>query len=148
MRVLAILHTRMLVLSMHPEEAYVTEALHLGVKRYVVESTPIAEIVQEVRVVINGNTYIGSGLSFTPSFAPGTPAEAPQSRFHKLTEREIEALKLVADGRTGKEVGDELVMAERTAEFHRSHILHKLGLKTNGELVVYAVKHHLLPKPR
>ena len=139
----------MLVLSMHPEEAYVTEALHLGVKRYVVESAPIDEIIQEVREIINGNTYIGSGLSFTPSFAPGrTPAEAPQSRFHKLTEREVEALKLVAGGRTGKEVGDELVMAERTAESHPSHILHKLGLKTYGDLVVYTVKHYLLPKPR
>ena len=101
-----------------------------------------------VRAIINGNTYIGPGLSFTPSFALGTPTEAPPSGFDKLTEREIEVLKLVADGRTRKEIVDELVMAERTAESHRSHILRKLGLKTHGDLAVYAVKHHLLPKPR
>jgi two-component system response regulator NreC len=137
--------TKLLILSMHTEEAYVTEALRLGAKGYVVKGAGTGEVVTGVRAVHNGETFISPGLAISRSFTPGQEAP-PTSGFDRLTEREVEVLKLVAAGNTSKEIGEQLNIAGRTAEAHRSHILCKLGLSSHSDLLVYAVKHDLLTK--
>lgn len=131
---------------MHTEEAYVTEALRLGAKGYVVKGAGTGEVVAGVRAVHRGETFISSGLVLSPSAGEGEMATPPKSGFDRLTDREVEVLKLVAAGMTSKEIGEQLNMAGQTAESHRSHILRKLELKSHGDLVVYAIKHDLLTK--
>jgi DNA-binding NarL/FixJ family response regulator len=126
---------------MHTEEAYVTEALRLGV----VKGAGTGEVLTGVRAVHNGDMFISPALTIAHSFTPGQEMP-PTSGFDRLIEREVEVLKLVAAGNTSKEICEQLNIAGRTAETHRSHIFHKLGLSSHSDLVVYAVKHDLLTK--
>jgi DNA-binding NarL/FixJ family response regulator len=140
--------TRMLVLSMHFDDAYVTEALRLGATGYIVKGAPSAEIVEGVRVVADGGNYFSSGVS-PDAIAIATGARNDvKSSFASLSDREVDVLSLIAEGKTSKQIGEALDIGARTVETHRVHMLRKLGLKSSTDLYGYAIKHALLIRRR
>ena len=138
--------TRVIVLSMHANEAYVLEALRHGAAAYVLKETSSAELVQAVRAVVAGRRYLSRPLSERALEAYVQRAEAtPLDLYETLTTREREVLHLAAEGCSNSEIAARLSISPRTAETHRSNLMQKLGLHSQTELVRYALRRGIIP---
>ena len=141
-------HTRVLVLSMHADDAYVMEALRCGAHGYLLKEAPASELITGVRSVGNGQYFLSTAISdrARESFDSAREKTAPTA-FSTLTKRELQVLAQVGEGITSREIGEHLGIGTRTVETHRAHIMHKLGLRTHNDLISFAVRHNLLTKP-
>lgn len=138
--------TRVVMLSMYADSAYVLEALRCGASGYVLKGGQARELLDAVRAVAAGHSYFSPKLAqyrghHNTEMAPSAGIDPHDM----LTPREREVLQQAAEGRTCREIGASLHISERTAEMHRSHLMRKLGLKTQTELVRYALHRGLLP---
>ena len=136
--------TGIVVLTMQSEPAFAREALRAGALGYVLKEAADDELVQAVRAVADGGTYLnprlGARLAAEPPSPPGPPDD--------LTEREAEILRLIALGHTNGEIARQLFLSVRTVESHRAHVQQKLRRTTRAELVRYALEHGLVaPRP-
>jgi two-component system response regulator NreC len=138
--------TRVVVLSMHGEEAYARTVLLGGAGAYVLKEAGVQELVRAIREVVAGRRYISPPLpqDILDSQAP-SGATRPPDPFETLTPREREVLLLTADGQTGAEISKRLYISVRTVESHRINLMRKLRIRNQKELVRYAVEHRLLP---
>jgi DNA-binding NarL/FixJ family response regulator len=139
-------HTRVVILSMHANEAYVLEALRNGAAGYVLKDSSAADLVHAVREVVAGRRYLSSPLSERAIEAYIRKAtDVTLDPYEMLTNREREVLYLAAEGRTNTEIADQLSISPRTAETHRANLMHKLGLRTHTDLIRYALRRGILP---
>ena len=129
------------VLTMHDESPYVTEALRAGARGYLLKTQSLAELLEALRQVQNGNVYVSPGLwrDVVDSYRSGE--EAPPD---PLTPREREVLQLIAEGHTTKEIAAALHISFKTAESHRSHLMTKLDIHVAAGLVRYAIRRGLV----
>ena len=135
---------KVLVLSMQDDPAYVREAFASGASGYVLKEAADTELVDAVRQVADGGSYVHPTLG-----ARLIAAEAEERRRAEedpLSEREREILRLLALGHTNQEIAKMLYISVRTAEAHRAHIMRKLRLSTRAELVRYALQEGLLER--
>ena len=138
--------TRVIVLSMHANEAYVLEALRHGAAAYVLKETSSAELVQAVRAVVAGRRYLSRLLSERALEAYAQRAAAtPLDLYETLTTREREVLHLTAEGCSNTDIAARLSISPRTAETHRNNLMRKLGLQSQTELVRYALRRGIIP---
>jgi two-component system response regulator NreC len=139
-------HTRVVILSMHANEAYVLEALRNGAAGYVLKDSSAADLVQAVREVVAGRRYLSAPLSERAIATYIQKAsDVALDPYEMLTNREREVLHLAAEGRTNAEIADQLSISPRTAETHRANLMHKLGLRTHTDLIRYALRRGILP---
>jgi len=139
-------HTRVVILSMHANEAYVLEALRNGAAGYVLKDSSAADLVHAVREVVAGRRYLSSPLSERAIAAYIQKAsDVALDPYEILTNREREVLHLAAEGYTNAEIADQLSISPRTAETHRANLMHKLGLRTHTDLIRYALRRGILP---
>ena len=131
--------TQVVVLTMQADPAYARAALQAGADAYVLKEAAERELVDAVRAVAAGETYLNPALGARIARAPAQ-AEAPDD----LSERELEVLRMIALGHTNAEIGEQLFLSVRTVETHRSHIQRKLGRTSRAELVRYALDRGLL----
>jgi two-component system response regulator NreC len=131
--------TAIVVLTMQNEPAFAREALRAGAKGFVVKHAAGKELVQAIRDVAGGGTYINPQLGARVAAEP-----AVQGLPGGLTEREVEILGLIALGYTNPEIAEKLFLSVRTVETHRANIQGKLGLSSRAELVRYALDHDLV----
>lgn len=133
---------KVLVLSMQDDPRYVREAFAQGANGYVLKEAADAEVVQAVREIAAGGSYVhpvlGARMVAAEAEARAAAAADP------LSDREREVLRLLALGHTNQEIAKQLYISVRTAETHRAHIMQKLNLSTRAELVRYAIAHGLL----
>lgn len=135
--------TRIVVLTMHDDPAYAREALRAGASGYVLKEAADAELVQAVRTVMDGGTYLQPELG---ARLAQTPESSEQGLPDDLTEREAEVLGLLALGHTNQEIAQKLFLSVRTVESHRAHIQQKLRLSSRADLVRYALDHGLVER--
>jgi DNA-binding NarL/FixJ family response regulator len=131
-----------LLLSMHDDERYLFEALKAGASGYVLKRAADKDLVDAIRSVARGNSFIsphaeGTLLKKVLDDPDGDPTE-------KLTPREREVVKLIAEAYTNKEIAAILNLAEKTVESHRANVLAKLGMRDRVELVRYAIRRGLI----
>lgn len=126
------------VLTMQDEPAYARTALGAGALGYVLKEAADAELVQAVRAVAAGESYLNPRLGARIAAAP--PPGPPDG----LSEREAEVLRLIALGHTNAQIASRLYLSVRTVETHRAHIQQKLRLADRAELVRYALEHELV----
>ena len=139
-------HPRIIVLSMYSNEAYVLEALGNGASAYVLKDSSSADLVHAVREVAAGRRYLSPPLSDRAIEAYQEKAKAATlDRHESLTTREREVLQLAAEGHTSTEIAARLGISSRTAEAHRSNLMHKLGLHTQADLIRYALRRGIIP---
>jgi DNA-binding NarL/FixJ family response regulator len=139
--------TRLLVLSMYSNEAYVLEALRAGALGYVIKESSSDVLVYAIREVMAGHHYLGPPLSERSLVTYLEKAGAgAHSTYETLTPREREVMKLTAEGYSSPEIADRLVLSPRTVETHRANIMRKLELRTTADLVRYAIRHGILPQ--
>lgn len=130
--------TSVIVLTMQDEPAFARRALQAGASAYVVKHSAAKELVDAIRVVMAGETYISPSLGAKLAAEPvdqGPPDE--------LTPREVEVLGLLAKGFMNPEIAEKLVLSVRTVETHRANIQRKTGIATRAELTAYARDHEL-----
>ncbi len=138
--------TRVIVLSMHSDEAYVLEASKSGAMGYVLKEANPTDLIQGVHEVIAGRRYLSAPLSeraIEVYFQRGQ--EAGEDPYETLTTREREVLQLAAQGLTNHGIAAALSISSRTVEIHRANMMHKLGLRHQADLVRYAARRGLLP---
>ncbi len=129
--------TRTLLLSVHSEEAYVVQALQLGVQGYLVKTQAAGDILRAIREILDGRIYLSPCISRTVVEAGLAQMTPPADA---LSSRERQVLQLVAEGKLSKEIADVLSVSVRTAEAHRARIRMKLGVRSTAGLVRYAVR--------
>ena len=138
--------TRVVILSMYANEAYVLEALRNGAAGYVIKEASAAQLVQAVREVSAGRRYLSPPLSENAIEAYIQKAQAtPLDLYETLTTREREVLHLAATGNSNIEIADRLGISSRTAETHRANLMRKLGLHSQTELIRYAMRRGIIP---
>ena len=140
------IHTRVVILSMHASETYVLEALRHGAAGYVLKDANPTELVQAVREVRAGRRYLSQGLSERAIDAYAEKAQAaPADAYETLTTREREVLQLAAESSSASEIAARLGISPRTVETHRENLMRKLGLKSQTDLIRYALRRGILP---
>lgn len=131
---------KVMMLSMHESEQFVFEALHAGASGFVLKTSADRDLVAACRAVLRGETFLHSaavGALVRSELARGAPQDP-------LTTRELEILKLVAEGHTSQEIAELLVISPKTVHRHRSSILEKLGLRDRVDLTRYAIRRGLI----
>lgn len=135
------LGTRVIILSMYGNEAYVLEAVRNGAAGYVAKESCGAELFEAIRVVTAGRCYVSPSLheASIDSYLHKTQKGSPDP-YDTLTPRERKVLQLDLEGATGRDIGIRLQISSRTVEFHRANFMRKLGLKTHDNLLHYALQ--------
>lgn len=134
---------RLLILSMYDNEQFLFEALKAGASGYVLKSSADDDIVKACRAAMRGQSFLYPSAVNTliRDFIERSDNEAT---YDPLTPRELEILKLIAEGQTSKEIADLLVLSVKTVERHRADILHRLGMRDRVDLTRYAIRRGLI----
>ena len=136
------LSTRVLVLTMHAEEDYLMPVLEAGAAGYVVKSAADRDLVSAVRAVANGDIYMGPAASrvLARAVTAKDPLKAERERYEKLTDRERDVLRLVAQGYSATEIGAKLFISAKTVDTYKQRIHEKLGFAHRADYVKLALK--------
>jgi DNA-binding NarL/FixJ family response regulator len=137
--------TRILMLTMHYSEEFVRGAVKAGARGYLLKSDAEADLVTAVGVLKSGGTFFtNSATDIFLGVRPATPAADDDLGPNSLTRREYQVLRLIAEGKTNKELAEQLGISPRTAENHRASIMNKLNLRSVSQLVRFAVRHKII----
>jgi DNA-binding NarL/FixJ family response regulator len=131
--------TLVLMLSMHPEDTLVRQALGAGARGYILKNAVDLELGAAIRRVVAGETVLDSQLE--------RPAALKGERNAALTRRELEILQMIVDGKSNKEIASVLDLSANTVSVHRANIMDALGIHKTAELVVYAIRNGLVNLP-
>lgn len=136
---------RVIILSLYGDERYVRQALENGVTAFVLKDSKAEEIVKAIREVAAGRPYFCQRLSqLAHLLSMERPTERQLDSHETLTHREREVLHLAAEGLNRTQIGTRLKISPRTAESHRANLMRKLGLRTQSELVRYALRRGII----
>ena len=140
---------RIIMLTVSDEEADLYEAVKNGASGYLLKDSSIDEVAQAIRVVADGQSLISPSMAIKllDEFKQMSRSDRQQVPTPRLTERELEVLKLVAQGLNNREIAKRLFISENTVKNHVRNILEKLQLHSRMEAVMYAVKEKLLDLP-
>ena len=138
--------TRVVVLSMHSNNAFIAEALKNGATGYVLKGCTEENLLRAVREAAAGRRFLSPPVTeiAIDAYIEQTTA-GPFDPHETLTTREREVLQLVAEGKTSSDIAARLHLSQRTVENHRAHLMQKLGLENQSELVRYALRRGTLP---
>ncbi len=137
--------TRVVVLSMHSDEAYVLEALRNGAVGYVLKGSTAMELMQAMREVREGRRYLSPPLSERALDDYVKKArDTNVDPYETLTTRERELLHLVAEGNSSSEIAGRMSISQRTVETHRTNVNRKLGLRRQADFIRYALRRGIL----
>jgi two-component system, NarL family, response regulator NreC len=140
------LATRVLVLTMHAEDDYLVPVLEAGAAGYLMKNAADRELVDAIRTVARGEVYVrpSAARALAKGLTRKDPAKAERERFEKLTERERDVLKLVAEGYSAPEIGERLFISPKTVDTYKQRIHEKMGLAHRAEYVQLALRLGLL----
>jgi DNA-binding NarL/FixJ family response regulator len=128
-----------LMLSMHSEETLVRQALEAGARGYMLKNAVDLELAAAIRKVVKGEVVLDPQVA--------RRASLKGERNGGLTTRELEILQLIVDGKSNKEIADQLNLSVNTVSVHRANIMDALGIHKTAELVVYAIRNGLVNIP-
>jgi DNA-binding NarL/FixJ family response regulator len=129
-----------LMLSMHPEETLVRQAMDAGARGYVLKNAVDLELGTAIRHVVSGETVLDSQLKRPEAALRGKRSAA-------LTPRELEVLQMIVEGKSNKEIAAVLDLSVNTVAVHRANMMDALGMHKTAELVVYAIRNGLVNLP-
>ena len=130
-----------MILSIFPEDHYGTRFLKAGASGYLQKSSATDQLIDAIRKVFNGGKYISSAL--TDKLVTGLNKDKEQFLHESLTDREFQVFRLLATGKKSKEMADELCLSINTISTYRSRILQKMDMKSNADVIRYAIENGL-----
>jgi two-component system response regulator NreC len=133
--------TKIILLTQHDEAQYVRAALEAGVSGYVLKNQVTSELLLAIRQVSRGQVYLSPGVS---SAVVDAYRSGPEKSKNPLTMRETRVLQLIAEGKSTKDVASLLGISVKTAESHRTRLMHKLDIHETASLVRYAVRNGII----
>ena len=129
--------TKTILLTQHDESQYVSEALEAGVKGYVLKNQAAGDLLQAIKQVSRGQVYLSPGVSRAVVESYQSKSDETKAR---LTPREKQVLQLIAEGKSTRDIASVLGISVKTAESHRTRMMHKLDIHETASLVLYAVR--------
>jgi DNA-binding NarL/FixJ family response regulator len=134
--------TRVLVLSMHADEAYVTQILQAGATGYLLKDSADVDLLKAVGEAAQGRSFFSPAIArvMLDDYVRQLADKGVTDRYESLSEREREIFQLIAEAKTNKEIAALLNVSPSTVETHRAHIMEKLDLHSAAEIVLYAVR--------
>ena len=155
--------TQVLMLTMHESEEYFLQSLRMGAAGYLVKKAAPSDLRMAINAIAQGGAFLYPGLakalirSYVASPASASPASNDHERMNAsslaqalrvLTPREVEVLRLVAEGRTNQEIANQLMLSIKTVQTHRANVMEKLELRDITHLVRFAIRHGFItPEP-
>ena len=135
-------HTAVVILSMHSDESYILRSLKAGARAFLLKDSLKSDLIDAIRAAVQGKSFFSPKVSqvLKEDYVNELEARGSEDTWELLTDREREILQLVAEGKTNKEIANELNISPYTIDTHRSHILQKLNLHSAPELILYAVR--------
>ena len=134
---------RVLVMTMHGEEPYITQALRAGAEAYMTKEDAADELTLCIRRVANGGRYVSSAVAERLALRIATNDNGEQRHSH-LSEREYRIFEMLVAGKRGWEIARELSLSEKTVSTHKAHVLRKMNVTNRTELVLYAIRNQLV----
>lgn len=131
-----------LLLSMHPEEQFARRALKAGAAGYLTKESVPEELKEAVRKIVAGGRYVSATLAEKLAVDLREGADTPL--YELLSDREFQVLRMIASGKTVKDIAEELSLSVKTVSTYRARILEKSGMKTNAQLIRYALQSQLV----
>jgi two-component system response regulator NreC len=134
--------TRVLVLTMHSDEAYVNQTLQAGATGYLLKESADVDLIQAVSAVSQGKSFFSPAIArvMLDDYVRQLADKGITDRYESLSEREREIFQLIAEGKANKEIAAILAISPSTVETHRARIMEKLDLHSAAEIVLYAVR--------
>ena len=133
---------QVLILSMHSEEQYAVQAIKIGASGYLTKKSAPHELVDALHTVISDHMYISQEVAEQLANEVKRPNEKPIHNL--LSPREFQIFLKIADGESLKEIANELALSSSSVSTHRARALDKMKLKTNADIIRYAIKHNLI----
>jgi DNA-binding NarL/FixJ family response regulator len=136
---------KILILTTFGDEEYVTQAMRYGAKGYLLKDTPSDELAEAIRAVQRGYTHFGPGLFEKMIAGPGElpePTVEIPPEYEALTPREQDVLRLIAAGKSNREIAEALYISERTVKNHVNSILRRLNLRDRTQAAIWATQYH------
>lgn len=134
--------TKILMLSMYPEEQYAIRSLKFGASGYLTKSVDPEELLKAIDKILNGGKYLP--YNFSEKLLHYIDKSEDISPHEKLSEREFQVFLMIARGKSLVEISKELLISIKTVSTYRARILEKLGVENNAEIINYAIKHGLI----
>ncbi|MCB0196030.1 MAG: response regulator transcription factor [Anaerolineae bacterium] len=131
-----------LVLSIHAEEQLAVRVLKAGASGYLTKERAPSELIKAIRHVVNGGKYISQTLAESLAFGLDTASERP--RHEALSDREFQVMQMMAGGKNLSEIAESLALSTKTISTYRTRMLEKMQLKTNAEIIRYALENGLV----
>lgn len=137
---------RIVMLSMHSDEAYVLRALKAGARGYLLKASPEADVIAAIRAVAAGNAYFSPSITklLVEEYVVEARRRGVEDSYDLLSTREKEILQLLASGKNNREIAELLFISVATVETHRNNVFQKLHLHNLAELILYAVRKGLI----
>ena len=136
---------KVLILSMYDDEGYLRRALETGASGYILKNAADSELMAALRAAARGEVYVYPSLThLLVNRYLGREESKSAPSVVELTEREVEVLRLLAEGHTSEQVGQRLALSAKTVDTYKARVMEKLGLRSRVDLVRYALRHGLL----
>ena len=135
---------KIIAVSMHSDRQFVKGILEAGADGYLLKNCTYRQLIDAIQSVNSGKKYLSEDITEMIIKGYLDPTETETEGYTELSEREMEILKLYAEGQSTREIAEQLFISVKTVGTHKQHILEKLGLKTNADLVKYAIKEGLI----
>ena len=134
--------TKVLILSMHPNEEYIYAALNAGASGYILKQDAHLDLMTAIEVVAKDEVFLSPSVStkVVKDYLHKASELAPADKLEKLTSRERQILQLIAEGKTNKQIAGMFFISVKTVETHKGNLKEKLGVRTIADLVKYAVR--------
>ena len=142
--------SKILILTQFSESIYLRRLLEAGANGYILKSARGEELISSIRAVISGGTYIDpqmAGSLVSNALNETATPPAAEEAYARLSPRERQILKLIAEGMSNKEIASSLNLAVKTVMSHRVNLMDKLGIRNRSKLVQFAIQVGLLPMP-
>jgi len=135
---------KIIAVSMHSDRQFVKGILEAGADGYLLKNCTYRQLIDAIESVKSGKKYLSDDITEMIIKGYLDPNETETESYTELSEREMEILKLYAEGKSTREISEKLFISVKTVGTHKQHILEKLGLKTNADMVKYAIKEGLI----
>jgi len=138
---------KIIVLTVHKGDEYIVASLDAGANGYILKDASHSELLLAIEYVVNGKTFLSPSISdkVVTAYLEQKKDGKTKSVVDLLTSRELEILKLIAEGYKNKDIADHLFISSKTVEKHRSNLMEKLNLRNTAALTAYAIEKRIIP---
>lgn len=134
---------KIIAVSMHSDRQFVKGVLEAGADGYLLKNCTYRQLIDAIQSVVSGKKYLSDDITEMVIQGYLDPEEESENK-NDLSEREIEVLKLYAEGKSTREISERLFISVKTVGTHKQHIFEKLGIKSNADMIKYAIKEGLI----